>query len=387
MKNICRNWSLTEYPYINFEPDESFDEAHRAWQGCPTVAVTKKGRLFAGWYSGGALEPCINNYNVLVMSDDAGLSWSEPILTVESDREKRLRKIDIELWINADNSLWAMWTESPYSENSSVATIRTPFHCDYHREFPNTEVLICRDPDADVLVWEKPRIMCEGFMRNKPIVTWGGRIIAPAYDYLGKEYMLRYSDDGGERFYNVSVEGKPEAEVYDEIAVCELRPGVLRLLARTNRGYYVYADSVDDGNSWSLAKEYEKAPSSRCYLGRLKNGMIAYVRNVSDTKRTGMKICLSQDGGATFPYEMILDDREWVSYPDLDEDEQGNLYIVYDRERSNRTKLNEKTWVSQAAKEILLCKITVDDVINNTLAEGSFLQKIISKARVDYVEA
>lgn len=387
MKNICRNWSLKEYPYINFAPDASFGEAHRAWQGCPTVAVTQKGRLFAGWYSGGALEPCINNYNVLVMSDDAGLSWSEPILVVGSDREKRLRKIDIELWINADNSLWAMWTESPYSENSSVATIRTPFHCDYHREFLNTEVMICRDPDADVLVWERPRIMCEGFTRNKPIVTRGGRIIAPAYGYLDEKYMIRYSDDGGERFYNVSVEGKPEAEVYDEIAVCELRPGALRLLARTNLGYYVYADSVDDGNSWSLAKEYEKAPSSRCYLGRLKNGMIVYVRNLSDTKRTGMKICLSCDGGETFPCEMVLDDREWVSYPDLDEDGQGNLYVVYDRERSNRTKLNKETWVSQAAKEILLCKITVDDVINNTLAEGSFTQKIISKAKVDYVEA
>ena len=66
---------------------------------------------------------------------------------------------------------------------------------------------------------------------------------------------------------------------------------------------------------------------------------------------------------------------------------QGNLHVVYDRERSNRAKLNKETWVSQAAKEIFLCKITVDDVINNTLAEGSFLQKILSKASVDYVEA
>jgi len=114
--------------------------------------------------------------------------------------------------------------------------------------------------------------------------------------------------------------------------------------------------------------------------------MIAYVRNVSDTARNGMKICLSEDGGDTFPYEMVLDDREYVSYPDLDEDENGNIYIVYDRERDNRIKLDKETWVSEAAKEILVCKITVDDVKNNMLSNGSFLRRIISKAKMNNVE-
>ena len=387
MRNICNGWSATEYPYINFEPDEYFGESHRAWQGCPTVAVTKNGRLFAGWYSGGALEPCINNYNILVMSDDAGLSWSTPILTVASDRGKRLRKIDIQLWVNADNSLWVMWTESPYSEKSSVATIKAPFNCDYHREFLNTEVMICRNPDADVLVWEKPRIMCEGFLRNKPILVSSGRIIAPAYDYSGGQYKLRYSDNGGESFYNVAINGKPDVNVYDEITVCERCHGELRFLARTNRGFYVCSDSHDGGDTWTDAREYEKAPSTRCYFGKLKNGMIAYVRNISDTERMGMKICISQDGGKTFPYEMILDHRESLSYPDLDEDGEGNIYIVYDRERCNCIKLNRETWVSAAAKEILICKITIHDVINNSLSAASFLRKIVSKAKLDAVEA
>ena len=386
MKNICNNWSLKEYPYINFTPDESFGEANRAWHGCPTVAVTKKGRLFAGWYSGGAFEPCLYNYNILAMSDDGGESWSGPILTVGTDKENRLRKIDIEIWINEDNSLWVMWTVSPYSEKSTPATIKTPLECDYQREFPYTEVMICRNPDDDVLVWEKPRMMCDGFMRNKPILTSSGRIIAPAYDYSGEQYKLRYSDNGGESFYNIAINGKPDVNVYDEITICERRPGELRFLARTNRGYYVYSDSYDGGDTWTAAKEYEKAPSARCYYGKLKNGMIAYVRNASDTKREGMKICLSQDGGDTFTYEMILDERENVSYPDLVEDENGNIYIVYDRERDNRAKLDRQTWISKAAKEILICKLTVDDVISNTLSEGSFVRRIISKAKIDVVE-
>lgn len=386
MENICNNWCQKDYPYINFAPDDSVSEENRAWQGCPSVAVTKKGRLFAGWYTGGAFEPCITNYNILTFSDDAGQSWAKPILTVGTDTKNRLRKIDIELWISPDNCLWVMWTVSPYSENSTLATIRTPFECDYQREFPCSEVMVCRDPDAGVMIWEKPRFMCEGFIRNKPIVTSGGRIIAPAYAYSDEKYMVRCSDDNGHSFYNVSADGKPDVKIYDEITVCELKTGKLRFLARTSRGYYAYCDSFDDGLSWTEAKEYEKAPASRCYFGKLKNGIIAYVRNVSDTGRVGMKICLSEDGGVTFPYEMIIDERKSVSYPDLDEDGIGNLYVIYDRERDNRTNLNTETFVSGAAKEILLCKISVNDVINNTLSEGSFMQKVISKGKMDYVK-
>ena len=386
MKNICNNWDLSDYKYINFAPDESASEEHRAWQGCPSIATTKNGRLFASWFSGGAFEPCIYNYNILVMSVDGGASWSTPLLTVGSDVESRLRKIDIELWVNNDNSLWVMWTVSPYTEKSKPATIKTPFDFDYQREFLYTEVMICKNPDDDVLVWERPRRMCDGFMRNKPIVTSFGRIIAPAYDYASQNYKLSYSDDGGESFYNIAVEGKPELNVYDEITVCERRVGELRFLARTNQGCYVYSDSFDNGERWSYAKKYENAPSSRCYYGKLKNGMVVYVRNVSDTERNGIKILLSEDGGDTFSYEKELDSRKNLSYPDLAEDENGNIYIIYDRERDNRCKLNKETWISKAAKEILVSRITIDDIINNPVREGSHLIKIVSKAKKDIVE-
>lgn len=387
MQNFCNGWTPGERPYINLAPDESVSEAHRSWQGCPTVAVTRGGRLFAGWFTGGLLEPCIHNYNVLIMSDDGGKSWSAPILTVGADREKRLRNIDVELWVDGNGALWMMWVVTPYYETSLPATIKTPFVFDYMREFYGTEVMVCRDPDADVLIWEKPRFMCEGFMRNKPIVTASGRIIAPAYDYVGAQYLVRLSDDGGESFCTVAACQKPDVNTFDEIAVCERRTGELRFLARTIRGCYLYSDSFDDGESWTEAQEYEPAPSSRCYYGKLKNGMIVQIRNADDAKRIGLKIRLSEDGGDTFPYEMVLDERENVSYPDLAEDGDGNLYIVYDRERDNRIKLNRTTWVSEAAKEILLCRLTAEDIKRAALADGSFIGRVISKAEINTVEA
>ena len=387
MQNVCNGWTPDEFPYINLSPDESVGEAHRAWQGCPTVAVTRGGRLFAGWLTGGLFEPCIHNYNLLIMSDDGGESWSAPILTVGTDREKRLRKIDIELWIDERGALWVMWIVTPYYEASLPATLKTPFVFDYMREFYGTEVMVCRDPDAEVLVWEKPRHLCEGFMRNKPIATGSGRIIAPAYDYEGTQYLLRLSDNGGESFRNVAACKKPDVNTFDEITVCERRAGELRFLARTIRGCYLYSDSFDNGETWTEAAEYEKAPSSRCYYGKLKGGAIVQVRNVDDAKRIGLKIRLSEDGGDSFAYELLLDVRENVSYPDLAEDDNGNIYIVYDRERDNRIKLNREAWTSEAAKEILLCRLTVDDIKRGILADGSFIGRIVSKAEISTVEA
>lgn len=112
-KELTMSENKTFPSYINFAPGEEAAEANRAWQGCPSVAVTRAGRLFAAWYTGGVLEPCIHNFNVLVVSDDRGESWSKPILTVLTDEKTRTRNIDMQLWITEENHLWAMWTRSP----------------------------------------------------------------------------------------------------------------------------------------------------------------------------------------------------------------------------------------------------------------------------------
>jgi hypothetical protein len=121
----------------------------------------------------------------------------------------------------------------------------------------------------------------------------------------------------------------------------------------------------------------------RCFVGTLKNGMVAYIRSVSNTKRIGLKFSLSEDGGKTYPYTLILDERENVSYPELVEAEDGSLYVIYDRERDNRLLKNTETWTSTAAKEILLCKLSVADVVSGTLSDTSYLARVISKAKIN----
>ncbi len=373
--------------YVVTDPGRETWEENRAWQGCPTVARTRGGRLFAGWYTGGMFEPCIDNFNVLVKSDDGGLTWSHPVLAVYPDREKRNRNIDIQLWIDEKGQLWIMWTHSPYPEDAKPATIRTPFAWNYHKEFTGVELLLCRDPDADRLVFEEPRTVTKGFLRCKPIILRDGRYLFPAYDWeVPDRYMLRFSDDGGETFRDVPAAKKPDNRVFDETMVYETREGYLRLLARTNRGYYATSLSTDGGRTWSETEEYEKAPSTRFYIARLQSGRLVYVRNISDTERTGMKVMLSEDDGKTWAGSLALDTRTGVSYPDLCEDGKGRLYIVHDCERDNRVRLNKETWHSDAAKEILLSSLTEEEILRGGIGEGSFLSRVISKAGIDTVE-
>lgn len=372
--------------YIVLNPGDEVLEENRAWQGCPTIARTRGGRLFMGWYTGGLLEPCIRNFNVLIQSDDGGATWSRPIMAIYSDYQQMHRNIDIQLWVDEDNRLWVMWTHSPYYEHSVEATIRTPFNCDYHREFTGVEVLVCNDPDADELIWEEPRVICGGFLRCKPLIRKNGDYVFPAYDWIHEDrYILRVSRDKGQTFEDVLACEKPRNRVFDETMVYEVGQK-LCMLARTTLGYYLWSESEDDGKTWSQPSEFQKAPSTRMYIARLSSGQLVYVRNISDTSRQGMKVCLSEDDGKTWPYSLVLDTRESVSYPDLAEGENGVLYIVHDRERDNRSHLNRETWKSDAAKEILLSKVTVADLYAGELGENSYVSRVISKAGIDDVE-
>ncbi|MBQ7045023.1 MAG: exo-alpha-sialidase [Clostridia bacterium] len=372
--------------YIVVNPGDEVTEKHRAWQGCPTIARTKGGRLFAGWYTGGMIEPCINNYNVLVQSDDNGSTWSAPILAVYSDYDAMHRNIDIQLWVDEKGRLWVMWTQSPFYKTSEPASLKHSYFGDYHKEFTGVEALICNNPDADELIWEQPRVICDGFLRSKPIIRHNGDYVVPAYDWINAEnYMLRISKDGGATFEDIVAAKKPQNKVFDETMAYEIGTK-LCILARTNLGYYAESHSLDDGKTWSDTAEYQKAPSTRLYIGRLSGGQLALVRSISDTERQGMKVCISEDDGATWPYELILDTRTDLSYPDLEEGENGEIFIVYDRERHNLINLNRETWTSSAAKEILLAKITVDDIYNGSLSENSYTARVISKAEINLVE-
>jgi len=92
--------------------DAIYAENIRQFQGCPTIAITKGGRIYMGWYSGGRCEPHIENYNILVYSDDNGKTWSAPLLIIPSCKERLVQALDIQLWISPEGKLYVFWVQN-----------------------------------------------------------------------------------------------------------------------------------------------------------------------------------------------------------------------------------------------------------------------------------
>lgn len=347
---------------------KKYTHEHRIWQGIPSIEVTKGGRIFSTFYSGGIKED-IDNYAMLFKSDDGGKSFSEPIAVLF---KKDYRCYDPCLWIDPLGRLWFTW--ALMTDHATYA-------------------VICDDPDADELVWGEERLIGYDVMMNKPtvlstgewlfpIAVWndGVRVLDPSLDTKQKEkfsFVYR-TTDCGKTFERIGGADVPERS-YDEHMILEREDGVLAMYVRTLYGIGV-SYSYDRGVNWTKGVDSKLVgPSSRFFMGRLPSGRVLFINNDSkDIIRRDLTAFLSEDDGATWKYKLLLDEREATSYPDVAVGPDGYIYITYDRERGAlKTKLED---AYAAAREILFAKVTEEDIIAGKLTSpDSKLKCIISK--------
>lgn len=361
---------------VQYRPtDQKYAESIRRFQGCPTVATTRGGRIFVGWYAGGSCEPHIENYNYLVYSDDGGATFGDPLLVIESERERGVHALDIQLWTAPNGALWVFWVQNnamPVTEENVY--LRTDgLACSLPIEikdgflFPDMRhtawCVVCADPDAPNPVFSAPRLIDIGFLRCKPLVTQSGRWLLFNYDQLTDTYGYSISDDAGASFTR-HYGAKKLPTAFDEGMAYQRRDGVIRLFVRNWSKQIGECRSTDDGLTFSEATLNGIAsPDTRFYIGRTPSGRILLVNNDSCEGRTRMSVWLSDDDGATFPHRKVLDDPSYeTSYPDVDFYD-GKIYLVFDRERTGE-------------KEIRLCVFTEAQILDKTTALCS---KIISK--------
>ncbi len=367
--------------FLYYPKDEKFSEQIRQFQGCPTIAVTPKGRIFLGWYSGGTKEPHMENFNLLIYSDDKGKTWSDIVVAIPSSKENKVHALDIQLWTAPDGRLFMFWVQ-----NNTRLTGEMPKDADGFQswsdidgydffDFTHAEwCTVCDNPDADVIEFSEPRYLDSGFLRCKPIVLKNGRWINFNYDQTSENYGYSISDDKG-KTYTRHYGGKKIRTAFDESMAYEKNDGTIRMFARTLTGKIAESISKDGGETWSDGVETEyNDPSTRFYLGRTPSGKVMLVYNDHPKKRINMTVCLSDDDGETFKYRKCIDSRDntETSYPDVDffGDE---IYLTYDRERCG-------------AKEILLCKFTEEDIINNNDIEIQVVSKPTPKVFEDIIE-
>lgn len=356
---------------LYYPKDERFAESKRHFQGCPTIAVTKKGRIFMGWYAGGIREPHMDNYSLLIYSDDNGKTWSEPVIIIPSSREHFIHSLDIQLFISPDDKLHVMWIQN----NTALETDPKPelkpdqpwiivdgyqFYDFVHSQWE----CICDNPDADTLKFSEPHFIYEGFSRNKPLILKSGRRLDFNYDQQTDRYGYSISDDNGESFKRCYGSKKFSTE-FDEAMAYQLNDGRVRMLARARGGYLAQCYSYDDGESWTEATATDiKSPYTRFFISRTPSGRVLLINNdnTDPQKRNNMTAYLSEDDGLTWKYKKLIDERMDVSYPDVDFYD-GKIYLTYDRERIG-------------AKEILFTCFTEEDIMND---DFEFDIEIVSK--------
>jgi predicted neuraminidase len=327
-------------PSINTSPGSEYATEKRLWQGIPGIERNPNGRLWAVWYSGGKGEGP-DNYVVLVTSDDDGHTWSKPALVI--DPLGRIRAFDPCLWHDPHGRLWLFWAQSEelFDGRAGVWAIVTE---NSDRENPR---------------WSEPRRICNGVMMNKPVVLSTGEWCLPAAVWNREPFRddmaderrsnLVCSTDNG-RSWVIRGGADVTDRAFDEHMVVEKRDGSLWVLVRTKYGIG-QAFSYDRGKTWT--KEGPAGipgPNSRFHIRRLKSGRILLINHHNFTGRSHLTAMLSEDDGKTWPHKLLLDERKNVSYPDSVEDEDGNIYAIYDRSRGGE-------------KEILMAKFKEEDII------------------------
>ena len=350
--------------------DPRYAEDIRNFQGCPTLAVTRGGRIFLAWYSGGTREPHIENYNLLIYSDDRGATWSEPLLVIPSDRERGIHALDIQLFTDPEGRLHVYWVQNntepapevlPQAKGGQplVAVDGVLFNDFTHAMWET----VCDDPDAALPKFSPARFLDIGFLRCKPLVLSGGRWLAFNYDQSDPELRYGYSisDDGGKTFNRRYAHPKL-ASPFDEGMAYERRDGSVRAFFRTQLGEIAECVSYDSGLSFTPpVLSGIDGPNTRFYVSRTPTGRLLLVKNDDRRERKNMTALLSEDDGVTWPHRLLIDERIATSYPDADFFD-GRIYLAYDRERTG-------------AREILFTSFTEEDIIKGRCPELTVVSK------------
>ncbi len=340
----------------------------RKWQGVPSVEVTENGRVYVAFYSGGKDEQLGNFCVLLAGNENDGFT---EIAAADAGRFGRC--FDPALWTDEKGRLWLFFATMPKMRTYAV---------------------ICENPcdKPENLVWGKPFFVAEGIMLNKPLVTSGGEVLLPVsvWEKTLCEKTVKVckkmkispatANDGAYAViykngsFKVGGRVRSYAPSYDEHMFLEKNGGNVEVYIRTT-GEIEKAESADGGRTFSApVKSGIKNPNSRFFIKKLRSGRVLLINHYNYKGRNNLTALLSEDDGKTFPYSLLLDERNKVSYPDCAEGKDGFLYIVYDRERGSKNQCEEKS-----AKEILLAKIKEEDILCGRLSEKSKLKIIVSK--------
>ncbi len=337
---------------------EKYAPESRKFSGIPSLAITPKGRMWAIWYAGITPDEDANNYVVVSTSGDDGKTWEE-VMVIDPDAEGSVRAFDPEMWIAPNGELWAFWAQA-VKHDGTIAGVWA---------------MKASSPDKKEPDWSEPVRLTDGVMMCKPLILSDGEWVLPASTWrlTDNSAKMIVSVDEGQSWQERSAVNVPrKVRSFDEQMIVEKNNGDLWMLVRTNYGLGE-SFSYDKGYTWTpLVPSKIQHPSARFFVQRLNSGNLLLVKHGPIDMKTGrshLMAFVSEDDGCTWSNGLLLDERPGISYPDGQQVANGDIYIIYD---FNRTK----------DQNIIVTHFSEDDILIGTdskILKAYYNRSIVSK--------
>ncbi len=333
------------------KPGSEYGVDTRAFQGIPSLACGREGRIWAVWYGGITPGEDRNNYAILALSEDSGSTWSGEILVIVPDIEGQVRAFDPQIWLDPDGRLWFFWAQGVDKPSKLGPS--------------GVWAVTAREADGADAKWSAPRRLGDGVMMCKPLILSDGGWALPVSFWdrreKGSAAMVVSRDRGLTWREQGACDVPPAVRDHDEHMLVELQDGALWMLVRTKYGI---GESVsrDGGITWT-ALQPAAIPHvrSRFFIRRLHSGNLLLVRHdpvdgaladlTNKGRRSHLTAFLSADDGRTWPWQLLLDDRDQVSYPDGDQAEDGVIHLIYDFQRVQARSIIAVSFTEQMIKQ------------------------------------
>jgi predicted neuraminidase len=186
--------------------------------------------------------------------------------------------------------------------------------------------------------WEKPKALPAGLLgpiKNKPIQRADGTILAGTSVESYKAWACwieRSSDDGKswKRFGPITTPDYPHGIIQPTLFETSDKK-IVALCRSRDLGFICRAESKDGGETWSEAKAMELPnPNSGIDLVQTDQGDVFLVYNHSKKDRTPLNLARSDNDGKNWQTVATLEEEAGeFSYPAIIQDQDGQLHITY----------------------------------------------------------
>jgi hypothetical protein len=373
--------SIHVTPKLSFDPMPAYGQKYLPFAMAASMESTSKGRLWTCW-AGGQDGP--NAYLLASYSDDQGKSWRDPVFVI--DPQAHGLKMGTRLgsfWCDPKGRLWLFFHQSVGMFDGSCSNW----------------FVRCDDPDAEKPVWKQPVYIGFGASLNKPMVRKNGEWILPVSLWerwhIDKPFADCYHELDAVRGSNVFVSDDEgghwryrggnifKDSCFNEHSVVEKQDGTLWMLSRCMKEI-AQSFSTDGGKTWQQQTTFFPQVNSKAVFRRLQSGHLLLIKHgatfntpAKDSSeawnwgkgRSYLTAFLSTDDGKTWPSSLLLDERSPVSYPDIAQTPNGDIYVHYDRDRTG-------------SAEILFARFREEDVQAGTLISKNAALKNLVKSKL-----